>query len=154
MRPVFRRLARFSRFQLGAAYTACITVAALLYGIGGESHPVIHLVGWFVAIGSFSALFTVVTWYRSDQVPGAAFLLAVSTAFGFVVGLEIALLFFIPSAGAAALLGVGALMGLPIRILVLALVFALLVAVGRQFRGVFAPDTLESEGEEGDGRAA
>jgi hypothetical protein len=145
MRAVFRRLARLSRFRLGTGYALCVTVAALLYGMAGDSRPLIHLVGWFLAIASFSILFTVVTWYRSDLVPGAAFLLAVSTAFGFVIGLQISLLFFIPSASTVALLGLGALMGLPIRILVLSLVFAVLVAAGRRFRGVFAPDTLENE---------
>src|SRR6266576_1413868 len=154
MRSLFRRIARFSRLQLGAGYATCITVAALLYGTAGESHPLTHLLAWFVAVASFSVLFTVVTWYRSDQIPGAAFLLAVSTSVGFVLGLEIALQFVVPSAGAAALLGFGALMSLPIRILVMALVFAVLVAVGRRFRGVFAPDTLENEAATGGGRAA
>ena len=153
MRSLFRGVARFSRLQLGVGYTSCVTLAAFLYGLAGDSHPLIYSLAWFVGIASFSILFTVVTWYRSDEVPGAAFFLAVSTSLGVVVGVVIGLQFVIPSSGMAALLGFGALMGLPIRILVMAFVFAVLVTVGRRFRNVFAPDTIKHESTASSGRA-
>jgi len=101
----------------------------------------LRVLGGLLGLMSFTTLFSVVTWYRNEEVPGSAFFLAISTTLAFVVGAEISLLFVVPRAGAV-VLGVGVFFGLPVRILVYALLFAVLIAIGRRFRGVFAPDTI------------
>jgi hypothetical protein len=136
-----------SRFQLTAAYVICFVAATVLYDWGRASHPVARTFGAVLALVAVSLLFTVVTWYRDDPVPGAAFLLAIATTCSYVIGIEITLLFLLPGrVGGAAVMGFGAAMGLPIAILEWALIFAVLVAIGRKWRRVFAPETQEDPG--------
>lgn len=137
-----RRLARLSRVQLAASYAACGTVATVLYEWGGGVRPLARDIGVLIAVAAFSVLFTVVTWYRRDEVPGAAFLLALATTLSFVAGFDITLLFVTPQPRAASRMALGALFGLPGRILVLALLFAVLVSIGRRLRRYFAPETM------------
>jgi len=102
----------------------------------------VRTVGALLGLVAVSLLFTVVTWYRNDPIPGAAFLLAIATTCSYLIGGEITLLFLLPGQlGAAAVMGFGAAMGLPIAILEWVLIFAVLVAVGRKWRRVFAPET-------------
>ena len=143
MRSLFRYVARWPRLQLVTTYMVCVALSTFLYGAGIVAHTWLRPVGAVLGLLAFSVLFAVVTWYRMEEVPGAAFLLALSSTFGFVVGFEIALTFVASNAGVAALMGAGIIFGLPIRILVSALVFGALVATGRHFRRVFAPDTLQ-----------
>jgi hypothetical protein len=144
---VCRRLARMSRFQLTATYVLCFVGATMLYDWGRASQPAATILGAFLGLVAVSLLFTVVTWYRNDPVPGAAFLLAIATTCSYLIGGWITLLFLLPgSPGAAAVMGFGAAMGLPIAILEWALVFAVLVAIGRKFRRVFAPETQADPG--------
>jgi biotin transporter BioY len=100
---------------------------------------------------AFSLLFTVVTWYRKDEIPSAAFLLALATTLGFVLGVGITFLLVLPHTAGAALLGFGVLFFLPIDILVLVLIFAVLVATGRRLRRFFAPETLDDAAAPGGG---
>jgi hypothetical protein len=137
-----RRLARLSRAQLAGSYAACGTVATVLYEWGGGDRPLARTIGVLITMAAFSLLFTVVTWYRTDAVPSAAFLLALATTLSFVAGYDITLLFVTPHTQTASLMALGALFGLPIRILVLALLFAVLVSIGRRLRRYFAPDTM------------
>jgi len=128
----------------------CLVGATILYDWGRASHPAARIVGGLLGLVAISLLFTVVTWYRNDPVSGAAFLLAIGTTCSYLIGNEITLLFVLPGhLGVAAMMGFGAVMGLPIAILELALIFAVLVAIGRKFRGVFAPET---QGDPGKGR--
>ncbi len=131
-----------SRFELTAAYATCFVGATVLYDWGRASHPAARTVGTLLGLFAVSLLFTVVAWYRDDPVPGAAFLLAIATTCSYLIGGEITLLFLLPGQlGAAAVMGFGAAMGLPIAILEWVLIFAVLVTVGRKFRRVFAPET-------------
>ena len=131
-----------SRFELTAAYVTCFVGATVLYDWGRASHPGVRTVGALLGLVAVSLLFTVVTWYRNDPIPGAAFLLAIATTCSYLIGGEITLLFLLPGQlGAAAVMGFGAAMGLPIAILEWVLIFAVLVAVGRKWRRVFAPET-------------
>jgi hypothetical protein len=123
--------------------------ATVLYNWGRALNPTAGVVGALFGLVAISLLFTVVTWYRSDPVPGAAFLLAIATSCSYLIGNEITLLFVLPGhLGVVAIMGFGAVMGLPIAILELALIFAVLVAIGRKFRGVFAPETQGDPGAE------
>src|SRR5207245_101560 len=113
-----RRLARMSRFELTAAYVTCFVGATVLYDWGRASHPGVRTVGALLGLVAVSLLFTVVTWYRKDPIPGAAVLLAIATTSSYLIGGEITLLFLLPGQlGAAAVMGFGAAMGLPIAIL-------------------------------------
>ncbi len=113
-----------------------------MYDWGRASHPGVRTVGALLGLVAVSLLFTVVTWYRNDPIPGAAFLLAIATTCSYLIGGEITLLFLLPGQlGAAAVMGFGAAMGLPIAILEWVLIFAVLVAVGRKWRRVFARET-------------
>jgi len=136
-----------SRFELTAAYLTCFVGATVLYDWGRASHPGARAVGALLGLVAVSLLFTVVTWYRNDPIPGAAFLLAIATTCSYLIGGEITLLFLLPGQpGAAAVMGFGAAMGLPIAILEWVLIFAVLVALGRKWRRVFAPDTQGDPG--------
>ena len=136
-----------SRFELTAAYVTCFVGATVLYDWGRASHPGVRTVGALLGLVAVSLLFTVVTWYRNDPIPGAAFLLAIATTCSYLIGGEITLLFLLPGQlGAAAVMGFGAAMGLPIAILEWVLIFAVLVAVGRKWRRVFAPETQGDPG--------
>jgi hypothetical protein len=100
------------------------------------------VLGAVVGLGAGSVLYAVVTWYRNDLVPGAAFLLAIATTLGRLLGVEVTLLVFTPAAiRGPAVFAVGAVFGLPIAILESALFFAIVVAIGRKYRGHFAPGT-------------
>jgi len=137
-----RRLARLSRVQLAASYATCGTVATILYEWGAGDHALARAIGVLIVVIAFSLLFTVVTWYRRDAVLGAAFLLAFATTLSFVAGYDFTLLFVTPHAQAASQVALGALSGLPVRILVLALLFVALVSIGRRLRRYFAPETM------------
>jgi len=136
-----------SRFELTAAYVTCFVGATVLYDWGRASHPGVRTVGALLGLVAVSLLFTVVTWYRNDPIPGAAFLLAIATTCSYLIGGEITLLFLLPGQlGAAAVMGFGAAMGLPIAILEWVLIFAVLVAVGRKWRRMLAPETQGDSG--------
>jgi hypothetical protein len=137
-----RRLARLSRVQLAGTYATCGTVATVLYEWGGAERPLARASGVLIVVVAFSVLFTVVTWYRRDTVLGAAFLLALATTLSFVAGYDITLLFVTPHAPAASQVALHALIRLPVRILVLVLLFAVVVLVGRRLRKYFAPETM------------
>ncbi len=124
-----------SRFELTAAYVTCFVGATVLYDWGRASHPGVRTVGALLGLVAVSLLFTVVTWYRNDPIPGAAFLLAIATTCSYLIGGE-----------AAAVMGFGAAMGLPIAILEWVLIFAVLVAVGRKWRRMLAPETQGDSG--------
>ena len=68
-----------SRFGLMAAYATCFVGATVLYDWGRASHPAARTIGALLGLVAVTLLFTVVTWYRDDPVPGAAFLLAIAT---------------------------------------------------------------------------
>jgi hypothetical protein len=137
-----RRLARLSRVQLAGSYAACGTVATVLYEWGGPDRPLPRTIGVLIAMAAFSLLYTVVTWYRRDAVLGAAFLIALATTLSFVAGFDITLLFVSPHARVTSLMARSALFALPGRILVLTLLFAALVSIGRRLRRYFAPETM------------
>ena len=137
-----------SRFRLAAAYVLCFVGATVLYDWGRASHPVARTVGAVLGLSGVSVLLTVVTWYRNDPVPGAAFFLAIATTCSYVIGGVITLLFLSTGQlGGAAILGFGAAMGLPIATLEWAIIFAVLVSLGRRFRRVFAPETQDASGD-------
>jgi hypothetical protein len=123
-------------------YGACISIATALYHWGEGRVPFFQALGALLGIVAFSILFNVVTWYRRDELSAAAFLMAIAPTAGFLLGVQVMLLLGPPPTGSAALMGLGVFFAVPIRIVVLALVFAVLVGVGRRFRRIFAPDTL------------
>jgi hypothetical protein len=93
-----------------------------------------------------SVFIHVTAFYRNDALPQAAFLLSITTALSYSGGFLAILLVKGASPGFGALLLMGSLLGLPIRILVFTIVFAIIVAVGRRFRRFLAPQTTNAAG--------
>src|SRR2546422_339841 len=71
--PLYRSLARRSRFQLSAGYLLCTTLASTIYFLGSSRFlPGLTWGAALLNLVAVSLLFTVVTWYRTDQVVGDA----------------------------------------------------------------------------------
>jgi hypothetical protein len=139
---VFRSLARLRRLQLALLYIAAATAATALFTFGRLRRiPAAQTIGALIGLVSISVFVSVATFYRNDAIPQAAFLLSVTTALSYSAGLLAVLLVMRANAGMAAILFTGSLLGLPVRILILTIVFGALVAVGRRFRRYLAPQT-------------
>ena len=150
--PLYRLLARRSRFQLSAGYLLCTTLASTIYFLGSSrALPGLMWGAALLNLVAVSLLFTVVTWYRTDEVVNAALFLAVTATFGFTIGVWVTTLFLVQGAGAILVAG-GSIFSIPIRILVLIMVFGALVSLGRHFRRFFAPATLD--GADGERKSA
>ena len=140
---LYRSLARCTPLQLGGGYAAASVAATLLY-VFGSSHaiPALQWIAGVVNLVVVSLFFTVVTWYRREEVVNAALLLAVTSALSFTIGFSLGVMVLARGSAIVTLAAAGSVFGLPIRILVLTLVFGVLVSVGRRLRPFFAPATL------------
>jgi hypothetical protein len=142
------------RARLAITYVLAATTATALYSVGRyHGIPGFRLLGALLGLVSFSVFITVTTWYRNDQLPQATFLLSVTTALSWTAGVIAVVLVGGASVGFGAILLTGSILGLPIRILILTIIFAILIGVGRHFRRYFAPQTL-TPNEEDRGSAA
>jgi hypothetical protein len=141
--PLFRSLAGWSRLRLALGHLVCTAIAATLYDLGiSRSLPSLQVIGATIGVVAASLLFTVVTWYRTDEVPGSAFLLAATVSLSYAIGFSIAVFFLSRAAGLGMLLAAGTFFSVPVRILILSLIFSVLVSVGRRLRWFFAPETV------------
>jgi len=140
---LYRAVARCSPLQLGGSYAAASVAATLLY-VFGSSHalPTLQWIAGVVNLVAVSLFFNVVTWYRREEVVNAALFLAVTSAVSFTIGFSVGVMILARGAPIISLAAAGSVFGLPIRILVLTLVFGVLVSVGRRLRPYFAPATL------------
>jgi len=150
MVPLFRYLGRMQRSRLATAYIVAATAATALYSFGRyHGVPSLRTIGALIGLASFSVFITVTTWYRAEQLPQATFLLSVTTALSYSTGIIAFVLVGGATPGVGVILLTGSIMGLPIRILVLSIIFAILIAVGRRFRRFFAPQTLTQQEQVG-----
>lgn len=141
--PLFRYFARMQRSRLAIVYILAAVTATALYASGRfNSIPALRLLGFVLGLGSISVFITVTTWYRNDHLPQATFLLSVTTALGYTAGVVAAVLIGGPSTGVDVIVLVGSILGLPVRILILTIIFSVFIAVGRRLRVYFAPQTV------------
>ena len=156
--PLLYRLAHANLLHLGAGYTACITLALVLSDVERIS-PLTGLVelsglGGIVAAIATSVLFTVVIWYRDDDLLEASVLLAVITGIGYLAGVGLASFIATGSPGTLIMLGAGMFFTLVVRVLIVAPVIASIVWVGRKLRRYFAPATVANDDSDASSRAA
>jgi len=124
-------------------YIAFDCAAEILSDAGVTLHAAgLQYVGTLIWIAAASVLFTVVTWYRDDEVVRAAFLLGTIMGVAYPFAVAAGVLFLSDNRSWGAVLAVGSLLFIPLRVLVLSVVFGALVSIGRRFRHLFAPSTL------------
>src|SRR5258707_13861260 len=105
------------RSRLATAYIVAASAATGIYAFGRfHGVPSLRTTGALIGLASISVLITVTTWYRAEQLPQATFLLSVTTAVSYSIGVVAVVPVggFEPAAGVIAL--TGSVLGLPIRI--------------------------------------
>jgi len=131
-----------TRSQLAIGYIVSSTVATALYLVGrGREGRALEAVGAVLSLIAISLLFNVVTWYRNEEVVNAALFLGVVWAVSFALSAWVA---FLILAGWArgAVLALGSVLSIPVRVLVSTLIFGVLITLGRRLRRFFAPATV------------
>ena len=148
--PFFRFVAKVPRARLALAYIIAASTSTAVYALGAfHSIPALRVLGGLLGLISISTFITVTTWYRSDQLPQATFLLSVTTALSYTAGVIAVVLTNGAKVGVGVIVVTGSILGLPIRILILTIIFAVLIGVGRRFRKYFAPQTVAPNDDRG-----
>lgn len=144
--PFYRFLAQWPLQYLGIAYTLTLTVATTTNRLGMVLNlSPLSWVGWALGSVAVSVLFTVVTWYRDDDLVAAAFLIVTITGMGLLASFALTEVVFTKSLAAVIVVGAGAFFTLTIRCALLMPVAAGLIWVARRLRRFFAAATLDDE---------
>jgi len=139
---LFRSLARLTPLSLGLGYAGSLAVGTAVYYLASiNRREFLLLLGALVALVAVSVVLTLVTWYQHDPVVRGAFFLGTTTPIGKLIGFSVAALFGVRSGGGT-LLATGSFFGIPIAILLSTIVFAILISLGRRFRGTVGPENV------------
>lgn len=134
-----------SEAKLGLIYTIGIFPAMLCRVFATRTTDLVWLnvPAGLAALVAVSMLFTVITFYRDDDLLLAGVLLAAITSIGTAIAFGVVSVLVTGSIGTVVFIAAGGFLVLVLRLVVLVPVMAGAVWVFRHFRRFLAPDTLE-----------
>lgn len=142
--PFLRRAAALAEWQLGVGFAAGMLLVLLLRAAAGSRPTMawLNIPAALLALTLVSVLFSVVAFYRDDDLLEGGVLLAAVSGIGTGVAVAIVATMMSGSLGGAVVLAATGSFLLLLRLAMLVPLYMGLLWAARKFRRVLAPDTL------------